>query len=753
MKVRTCLGPCRLFGFVSLWVAVFVASPGLRGEVRAGVGVWTGNGPRAKSIEAIVADPLNPARMWAASFGSGVYRSTDGGTTWTEHRAGLINTFVRCLAVEPKHPDSVYCGTNDGVFLSTDGGVNWNKLLSTASSVRGLAIHPVKTGNVLAGTYGDGIYRSINGGKNWSQVNLGLVNINVRDIVFHPEKPETLLAATGTGGGIHRSTTGGLTWLQVADTTANQGAAEQIQFDRLNPQRIYVAELDRGVIRSTDGGLTWARINRGLATLRMRSISVVDTMRYAGTDIGGAYVSSLNDSLWHPVNVGLTQSRVDALFARPTAPFTAWAGTDGGGIFRTSNAGALWTQLDGGLLSTFAFSLAVRPSTHAVYEGSGFGDQFWRSTNAGVSWTRAASLTPHDSEHGIAVDPLLPTRVFLTSYGSGVYRSDDDGLTWTNPDGGATLTNRFVRDIVAVPATSGRLFVGTGNGVFETINAGATWVPRTSGLPASFSTRSITLVAGTPPTLYAGSDLFGVYRSVDGGLNWISRSAGLPAPFVYALLADASAGVVFAATDSGVYRTTDGGGLWAAANAGLPATRPVRALARDENHPGVVFCGISGAGVFESFDDGGSWFAVAGQLGLTDLTIRSLAVDAGTATLYAGSDNGVAAFTGYRRPPTAVAPVEPGSKLSLAIAPNPVSGATTTFRFALARAGMTTLAVFDLTGARVRVLASRLMTEGERVVVWDGRDAHGGAVAAGVYFVRLTHPDGVRAERLVLLRR
>ncbi len=749
MKVMT----HRSIAFVPLSVALFAVMSGSPREVHAGIGIWTGNGPRAKSVEAIAADPQNPTRMWAASFGSGVYRSTDGGATWTDHRAGLVNTFVRCLAVEPKHPDSVYCGTNDGVFLSTDGGVNWNRLLSTASSVRAIAIHPIKTGNVLAGTYGGGIYRSINGGSNWSQVNLGLVNINVRDIVFHPQKPETLLAATGTGGGIHRSTTGGLTWLQVADTTANQGAAEQIQFDRQNPQRIYVAELDRGVIRSTDGGLSWARINRGLSTLRMRSIAVVDTMRYAGTDNGGAYVSSLNDSTWHLVNTGLTQNRVDALFARPVAPFTAWAGTDGGGVFRTDNAGGSWTQLDGGMLSTFAFSLAVRPSTHAVYEGSGFGDQFWRSTDTGVSWTRATALTPHDSEHGIAVDPLLPSRVFLTSYGSGIYRSDDDGATWTNPDVGSTLTNRFVRDIVAVPSTSGRLFVGTGNGVFETINAGATWISRSSGLPASFSTRSLTLVPGAVPTLYAGSDVFGVYRSVDGGLNWISKSAGLPAPFVYALLADATPGVVFAATDSGVYRTANGGTLWVASNSGLPTARPVRALARDENHPGVVFCGVSGAGVFESFDDGASWFSVGGQLGLVDRTIRSLAVDAGTATLYAGSDNGVAAFTGYRRPPTAVPASEPGLKLSLAVAPNPARGGTTTFRFSLPRAGAATLAVFDLTGARVRVLASRFMAEGARVMTWDGRDDRGRAVAAGVYFVRLDHSDGVRTERTVLLRR
>src|SRR5262245_3455570 len=223
-------------------------------ECVAGFQFWTGGGPHAKSIEAIAADPLNPSRMWAAAFGAGVYRSTDGGVTWVAFRSGLVNTFVRSLAVQPLHPDSIYCGTNDGVSLSVDGGAHWTPLLSTTVSVRAIAIHPVRTGVVYAATYGGGVYKSTNGGTSWSQVNLGLVNTNVRDIALDPVRPETLLAGTGTGGGIHRSVNGGLSWVQVADTTASLGAVEQIQFDLVNPARVYAAMIDRGVIKSSDRG-------------------------------------------------------------------------------------------------------------------------------------------------------------------------------------------------------------------------------------------------------------------------------------------------------------------------------------------------------------------------------------------------------------------------------------------------------------------------------------------------------------------
>src|SRR5206468_11420575 len=126
------------------------------------------------------------------------------------------------------------------------------------------------------------------------------------------------------------------------------------------------------------------------------------------------------------------------------------------------------------------------------------------------------------------------------AYGSGVWRSDDDGMTWSKPDVGATLTNVFVRDLLADPGASGHLFVGSGNGVFESTDGAATWTPRNSGLPASFSTRALALVPGAPVMLFAGSDVGGVYRSTDGGATWTPSGTGIPAPFIHALLADAA---------------------------------------------------------------------------------------------------------------------------------------------------------------------------------------------------------------------
>ena len=726
---------------------------------RAGNQVWTGVSPRAKSIQEIVRDPLNPQRMWAASFGAGVYRSLDGGATWTAYRTGLINTFVRCLAVQPRHPDSVYCGANDGVYLSTDGGQKWTRLLATVDtqsrSVRALAIDPIRSGTVYAGTYGLGVEKSINGGATWTPINLGLANNLIRAIAINPAKPETVLAGAGTGFGVQRSFNGGLQWNihPVLDTTATTGAVEKIVFDPADPARIYAAMIQKGVIRSRNGGDTWVRINGGLPTVNSRSLVVVNGDRYLGTADAGAFHAIMpNDSTWLPANTGLGNPVVDAMLSTSGSPGTVWAGTDGGGIFRTDNSGAGWAQLDGGLLDTYDFSITVRPSNHELYLGTGFGDQFWRSTDQAATWTHASFLFTHDSEHGVAADPVAASTVYLSAYGAGVYRSLDDGATWIDPDSlNATLTNRFVRPLIAWPGQSGHLLVGAGDGVWESTDGGAHWAPKGSGLPFPFSVRSLALAPGVP-AIYAGSDTAGVYR-VNGTGVWAQKNVGLKGLFVHALVVDAAiATTVYAATDSGLFKSTDSADNWVQAGTGLAPGTP-RALAQDPVHPSVLFCGVSGAGVYESGDGGSHWALLGNPSNLPNLTVRSLAVDAALATVYAGTDGGVAAYTTYPLWALAVEPEGQGAGLSLAVGPNPARTGLVRVQYGLPRAGHARVELFGLRGERVRELEDREESAGVHTLMWDGHDREGRPAAPGMYFVRLESAAGTRAARVVLLTR
>jgi photosystem II stability/assembly factor-like uncharacterized protein len=721
---------------------------------RAGNQVWTGNGPRAKSIEAIARDPLNSLRMWAAAFGSGVWRSLDGGATWAQFDVGLKNTYVRCVTPNPKNPDSLLCGTNDGVYQSTDAGATWKLVLATTQSVRGIAIHPRRTKTAYAASFGLGIYKTTsNRWDQWASINSGLASTNVREVVLEPTKPETLLAATGTGGGVERSFNGGLTWAPVPDPTANQGAVEQIAYDPANPLLVYAATLDRGVLRSADGGTSWVSINRGLSSFLCRSLVVSGTQRYVGTAGFGVFSTTLTDTLWHQVNTGLGNLTVDALYSAAAAPATVWAGTDGGGIYRTDTAGGTWTQLDGGLLTTFGFALAVRPSTHVLYDGTGFGDQCWKSADQGVTWTRATYLFTHDSERAVVPDPVASKIVYMAAYGAGVYRSLNDGKTWTLPDStgksNAPLGNVFVRRLAAYPGTKGRLFVGAGDGVWETTDGGVHWTARNAGLPNPFSVRSLVVVPGSPPTLYTGDDVTGVFKSTDGGSSWVSSSTGLVSLHIRDLLVDArSPQVLYAATDVGVYKTTDGGLFWSVASTGLPAA-PAYVLLQDI-HPATIFCAMWTAGVFYTQNGGATWSPLFGQAGLANLRIHSLALDGERSTLYVGTEAGVQVLANYPVLATEVAGV-PAGRQTLAVWPSPLQSGPLHVSYVLTQpVDHVRLEIFNAAGRRVRAWESGSAVAGANALTWDGSDTSGLRVAAGLYFLRLESEEGTRTARVVV---
>jgi hypothetical protein len=745
---RSNLGP--VVRLIAVLGAILLASP-----AHAGVNVWTGSGPRAKSFESVARDPKNPARLWAAAFGAGVYRSLDGGVTWTSYRTGLVNTFVRCLAVNPKHPDSLWAGTNDGAYLSGDGGVTWKLMLSTAKSVRGITIHPIRTGTVYAATFGLGIYKTVNNGTNWNTLNNGLVNTDVRDLTLQPDKPDTIWACTGTGGGLHQTFNGGASWSHLSDNTVNAGAAAMLRYDPTDAsfKTLYLAMVDRGVAKSTNGGGSWATVNKGLTSFRCTGLAVVGNARYVTTDNAGAFYTTATDTMWHDISAGVPSLVTNDIMASSFGPDTAWVCTDGSGLYRTVNHGATWSAIDGGSLQTFGFALTLDPVSHVVYDGCGFGDQFWRSTNQGATWIRANYLFSHSSEKEIVIDPLNSNRLYLTSFASGIYRSDDGGITWSRPDSlTASLTNDFVRPLVAIPGQTGHLFTGSESGVFESVNAAGTFTPRSVGLPAGLIVRSMVYVTGATNWMFAGTESLGVYRSSDLGATWSADSAGMGKMQVHDLIADATNhAIVYAATDSGVYKSVNSGASWVRSSTGLPGGIAVRAIAQDLVHTGLLFAGTFGGGVYKSVDAGAHWTSFVNQSGLSTLNVYALAVDGALTTIYAGTDQGVQVLNGYSTATTGVAPGTATLALMLSAGPNPLRGASAQLHFVLPQAAAAQLDVYGIDGARVRRLGAQTFAAGEHTLAWDAHDDAGALVAPGLYFIRLSSGAQTRTVRLAVL--
>ena len=719
----------------------------------AGNGSWTTSGPNGKSIKEILGHPTNPNILYAGAFGLGVFKSTDNGLTWREHRSGFRNSFVRSLAMDVARPETLYAGTNDGLYRSLNGDSTWTLLfdasaLATPTSVRAVTLDRSRPGTIYLGTFDDGIFKSVDYGAHWTAINLGLTNTSIRCVTVNPAHPDTVLAGTGTGGGVFVSGDGGLFWTQVSDTAATTSAAEKIVYDPLRPTRIYVATGSHGVVVSQDGGSTWGRQALGLTSFATRSLAIIDTVRFVGTDSSGVFYSTLRDPIWRPVLNGLSNLGADALFARSRTD--VWVGTDGGGLFHTLNAGALWTQVDGGLLRTDIFALGVSPNSARVYSGTGFGDQFWISANQGGQWTRTPGLPGiHGSIEGIANEAGSVATVYAAITGLGVYRSTDYGTSWLNPDLGGTL-QQGLGALASHPVRPGVLYAGATAGVYKTVNGGTDWTFASSGLPGKAHVKSLALHPLTPDTVFAGTDSLGLFVSINGGASWAAVGPGLPSPYVRDVACDPrTPGVVYAATEAGLYRSANNGATWSPRNTGLPALPSVRAITYDRAYPNTWFTAVWQAGVYRSVDSGTNWTAMLSGLG--SINVAALTVDALNRTVYAGTQAGTYQYSNY---PVANVGVESGfpGTLSLRASPNPF-GSSVEITFVAAAGSRVRLEVFDLAGRRVRNLVDRTWPRSESAsIAWDGRDDRGSALPAGVYLARLNGAGSPRFLRLARVR-
>ena len=124
------------------------------GTVSAGNNVWTSHGPDGGMINALAIDPATPSTLYAGTWGGGVFKSADGGASWSAVNTGLPATDVYALVIDPATPSTLYAGTNGGVFKSTNGGAAWEAVNTglTNTYVPSLAIDPMIPSTLYAGT-------------------------------------------------------------------------------------------------------------------------------------------------------------------------------------------------------------------------------------------------------------------------------------------------------------------------------------------------------------------------------------------------------------------------------------------------------------------------------------------------------------------------------------------------------------------------------------------------------------------------
>jgi len=296
-----------------------------------------------------------PTTVYAG--GAGVFKSADGGVTWTTIGSGL--GCVLSLAIDPTDPTIIYAGTDVGAFKTTDGGGHWNPIDNGIvlvsgnppwhSAVTAIVIDPTNAATVYAATgrWGNGVFKSTNGGASWTAINNGLVtnaNLDVRAMVMDPSDPNTLYVTGVTGLLSAKTIDGGATWTTLPVMAFGYAAVVH----PVQTSTVYIAG-PSGISKTVDGGATWSQIVNGLTNMFVFSLAI-----------------------------------------DPSAPETVYAGTGGnvvpGVIFKTTDGGAIWFEPGGGMAgSEIVFALAVdRANPATIYAGSSQG--VLKSTNGGVSW-------------------------------------------------------------------------------------------------------------------------------------------------------------------------------------------------------------------------------------------------------------------------------------------------------------------------------------------------------------------------------
>ena len=288
-------------------------------------------------VSEVALDPSNPKVMYAAAA-PGVFKTTDGGSTWAR-TSDLVQ--VTAVAIDPNNPSTVFASSYTGARKTTNGGASWTEVHPNPTKLSGakaLAIDPSNPSTVYAVLITEnarddasgGLSKSIDGGSTFSYINSGLpfsvfyYGFDTSALAIDPSAPSTLFAYSV---GLAKSTNGGASWLPL-----NVGFPIYVAALAVDPSRssfVYAAT-QSGFLRSSDGGFTWELLLNGLPTALLTDVIVDPSdskIVYVSTENAGVYKSNDRGQHFTVFNEGLPVTRVNSLVIDSTGTFLA-AATD-----------------------------------------------------------------------------------------------------------------------------------------------------------------------------------------------------------------------------------------------------------------------------------------------------------------------------------------------------------------------------------------------------------------------------------------
>jgi photosystem II stability/assembly factor-like uncharacterized protein len=601
------------------------------------------------AIGAVAADPANPETIWAGtgeanprnsvSWGNGVYKSTDAGRTWAN--MGLHDSqHIGRIRIDPRNADTVYVaalghiwGPNKerGVFKTTDGGLTWSPSLfiNEDTGVVDLAMDPNDSNTLYAAAYevrrdgfpggdpekqygpGSGIYKTTNGGRTWRKLAVGL-----------PSRPlgRIGLDIARTNSGIVYAV------VQTATTAPPEGAGDGPP-PPPDPNAPPKTMKDGGVFRSDDRGETWRWVN----SIDLRPF-YYSQIRVDPTNENHVYtLATANNESW---DGGVTFKAITenihvdhhALWIDPKNPRHQIDGNDGG-IYMTWDMGRTWDfQNQMAISQLYSVDVDMR-KPYYIYGGSqdycSWGGPSATRNMVGIRYADWFKVQTGDGFQ-VRIDPTDYNIVYAESQNGGLIRHDlragrNTSIKPRARTGKPAYRFNWETPVMISMHDHNTLYMG-GNFVFKSTNRGDAWTEISPELTTN-KKGTVATIAESPldaKVLYAGTDDGNVWVTRDSK-TWTDITAKVPGMpgkrWVSRLVASRyDAGTVYLAFDGHrsddfatyLFKSTDYGQTWQSIKGDLPPATPVRVIREDVKNRSLWFAGTESA-AWASLDGGAHW--------------------------------------------------------------------------------------------------------------------------------------------------
>ena len=683
---------------------------------------WRSIGPEGNRFTAAVGIPGDPGTYYVGSASGGIFKTTDGGVSWTPVFDDQPVQSIGSLAIAASDQNIVWAGTGEahirshisigqGIYKSTDAGRTWQLMgLEKTGRIARVVIHPTNPDIVLAcalGTaYGPqqerGVFRTTDGGATWTRVLFTIAEAGCSDLVMNPANPRILYAGMwhfeihtwgrssgGPGSGLHKSTDGGVTWKKLSGNGLPGGVTGKhaLAIARSNPSRVFAlietgdglpfngAPTESGQLwRTDDDGATWQLMTRdrnamGRAHYYSRTAVATDndnelyflTASYSKSIDGGRTLTTAQGAdapggdhhdIWidptnanrqivaHDQGLSITNNRGKTWFRQ-----------------RLNNAQIYHVTVDNSIpynvLGNKQDEPSYRgPSNSRVQGGRGAGISrgMWHSVGGGESgWA-----TP---------DPIDPNIVWSTASGSGmvggiVVRFEENRRQFRNVEVWPQQSNgpadgvkyRFVWDapLLISPHDRNTLYTGSQH-LHRTQDGGNSWQVMSPDLTRNDRTKMQSSGGLTPDnigveysgvvygiaespkakgTIWIGTNDGLVQLTRDGGTTWTNVTAAIPGIPAWGSVRSIAASKWDAATayitvdahqendrDPHIFRTTDFGKTWTRIVNGIPKSMLsyAKVIIEDPTRRGMLYAGTEG-GIYLSYDRGDSWLPLQNNL-------------------------------------------------------------------------------------------------------------------------------------------